>query len=124
MKGLIRYSIELESGLEYYKVHLTIINSMLPVQLTPTEIEVLATFLSVPEGIKQNYIFNTGSRAYVKAKLNISASGLSNYLKPLINKGFIIKDKDTKLLSVNSLVVPEETVQLYNFKISKNEVQF
>ena len=101
---------------EYYKKHLFIINHILPVQLTPKEVEVLAIFMSLEGDIAKD-LFGTSARKIVKDKLNLSAGGLGNYLEQLRKKGFIIGDsKDLKILPI---LIPEKDKQEYHFLLEE-----
>jgi DNA-binding CsgD family transcriptional regulator len=94
----------------YYAKHLAIINPMLPISLTPKEIEVLASFMSLSGDIA-NDRFGTTARKLIMDKLSISISGLGNYLKSLKDKGFI---KGNKILPI---LFPEEEIQDYRFRL-------
>lgn len=112
---------ELKVGLgEYYNIHLTIINSILPVKLTDKEIEVLAGFMSLDKNIIENDMFNTLARKKVKEKLdNMSAGALGNHLKSMIEKGFLTKDDITNKITIKDFLIPEDDWQGYQFKIVK-----
>jgi hypothetical protein len=114
---IIRKALKL-SREEYYKKHLFLINHILPIQMTPREAEVLATFMSLEGDISRDP-FGTSGRKIVREKLNISSGGLGNYLEQLKSKGFII-DKE-KELSIISILIPEKKVQGYQFKLEVNE---
>jgi hypothetical protein len=100
---------------KYYETHLSIINGVLPVKLTPMEITVLAAFMSLEE---YNDKFCTSARKIVKAKLNLSDGGLGNYLKSLREKKFIM-DKDNMIVIFRPLI-PTQDEQTYSFKLIKN----
>lgn len=95
----------------YYIKHLSIINPLLPVSLTPKEIEVLASFMAL-KGDIANDRFGTTARKIVMDKLSISLSGLGNYLKSLKDKKFI---KDDIILPI---LFPQEHFQEYQFKLT------
>ena len=82
---------------DYYKIHLNIINTLLPEQsrMVNKEIGVLATFMSLDKSIIEEDMFNTLARKQVKAKLNLSAGGLGNHLKSLIEKKHLSKNEIT-----------------------------
>jgi len=103
---------------DYYKIHLNIINSILPVKLTSKELEVLAVFMSLEGDIKKDP-FGTSGRKIVMSIVGISPGGLGNYLHSLKKKGFIniVNNK----LNILNILIPEEKNQFYEFKISKNE---
>lgn len=96
---------------KYYMKHLALINPLLPVGLTPKEIEVLAAFMAL-KGDIANDRFGTTARKLVMEKLSLSLSGLGNYLKSLKDKRFI---KDDVILP---LLFPDEQMQEYRFKLT------
>mgnify|MGYP003108959002 CR=1 FL=1 len=107
---------------EYYEKHLSIINPLLPTQLTVKEISVLAAFMSLSEEITEDDVFNTLARKKVKKALKLSAGGLSNYLDALIKKGFVNKSDITKRITIKEYLIPDPIAQGYQFKIIlKNE---
>lgn len=104
---------------EYFTTHLSIINPMLPQKLTPKEIEVLGTFMSLKGDIAQVDRFGTSCRKIVKAKLNLSDGGLGNYIKSLKDKGFIVKsDEEVGVLKIPQFLFAEKSSQGYMFKIA------
>lgn len=107
---------------EYYKIHLTIINSLLPTKMTDKELEVVAAFLSLSPDIIEDGYFNPLARKKVLNILNISAAGLSNHLKSLIDKGFlsktIVEDVVTSI-TIKEFLIPENDNQGYKFKLTK-----
>jgi DNA-binding MarR family transcriptional regulator len=94
----------------YYEVHLQLVNALLPVKLTPKEVEVLAAFMSLDGDIGRDR-FGTTARKMIKEKLGLSDGGLGNYLKALKEKGFV-KDGE-----VNKLLGADEKEQVYIFKL-------
>lgn len=102
---------------DYYKVHLEIINALLPIKLSGKEIEVLAGFMSLEKNLTSTDMFNTVTRKMVKDKLKgMSAGSLSNHLKSMLDKGFLTKD-DHGLIEVKSFLFPEENAQGYQLKL-------
>jgi len=57
-------------------MHLSIINSLLPVQLTPKKIEVLAAFMDYHCYEEEKNLFSTDNRRDVRARLGLSNGGL------------------------------------------------
>lgn len=107
------------SGLEYYKVHLLLINPLLPVKLTEKEAEVLAGFLSL-EGDLRSDPFSTTGRKIVMERVGIkSAGGLGNYLNQLQRKGFLKASKGS--FDIIPIVIPDSTSMNYNFKLTQND---
>lgn len=106
---IVRKTLKI-STLEYYSTHLKIINPLLPVQLTPKEIEILAHFMSF-NGSISNDRFGTTARNIVKKKMNITTAGVSNYMRSLKNKSFIIGN------DILPILFPENGEQLYQIKL-------
>jgi DNA-binding MarR family transcriptional regulator len=103
----------------YYNLHLQIINAVLPVRLTDKELEVLSAFMSLDKKLIEENYFNPLARKIVLKKLNLSAAGLSNHLKSMIDKGFLVKNNMTNLITIKQFLLPEEDGQGYQFKIIK-----
>ena len=103
---------------EYYEKHLHIINQFLPVQLTKTEIKVLAGFMSLKGDLVEKDRFGTQARKDIMETLNMSTGGLGNHLKSLKDNGFIYVDSNKKL-QINEHLIPDDSIQGYQFKIEK-----
>lgn len=97
----------------YYETHLSLINCILPVKMTPMEIKVLSRFMSLDGDISRER-FGTSARKLVKEELNIKPAGMSNYLRSLKDKGFIKMNNQIEILP---LLFPEKDVQEYKFKL-------
>lgn len=95
---------------DYFIQHLAIVNSVLPVKLTPKEIEVLGTFMSFTGELGERR-FEATARKIVMDKLGLSPGGLSNYLKSLKDKGFV---KNNEILDI---LFPEKEEQIIVFKL-------
>jgi hypothetical protein len=106
---IIQQAFKVENQ-EYYNMHLQIVNAILPVKLTDKELD--------KNIIEENY-FNPVARKKVLKKLDLSAAGLSNHLKSMINKGFLIKNNITNAITIKEFLLPEEDGQGYQFKIVK-----
>lgn len=102
---------------KYYETHLSIINGVLPIRLTPMEITVLAAFMALDGDIVNNDRFCTSARKIVKDKLSLSDGGLGNYLKTFRTRGFI-RNKDGKEI-IFPILVPDSNEQEYSFKLTK-----
>ena len=117
----IKKSLQLTKE-QYYETHLSIINPILPNNLTPMEIKVLAAFMSLDGSISESeYRFGTTARKMVKARLEISDAGVSNYMTQLIEKGFLIEKEvegeKKKKIDILSILLPEKNEQIYMFKL-------
>jgi DNA-binding MarR family transcriptional regulator len=102
----------------YYEKHLYIIHHFFPESLTPKQIEVLACFMSLDNEMAHIERFGTYCRKLVMDKTGLQPGGLGNYLKQLIEKEYIFKDKD-KGYSLNPWIVPDHNSQIYQFRIDK-----
>lgn len=100
---------------EYFKKHLLIINPLLPIPLQKNEIEVLAAFIEVQETLGE-LTFETTGRKEVREKLGLSYGGLGNYLKKLKDKGYLLVNKNGKLV-MRDILIPQEGWQGYQFKL-------
>jgi len=78
---------------KYFEVHLQIVNALLPVKLTPKEVEVLAAFMSLDGDIAMDR-FGTTARKMIKKLLHLSDGGLGNYMKSFKDKKFIVATED------------------------------
>lgn len=99
---------------DYFITHLSLVNCLLPIKLTPMEIEVIAAFMSLEGDIAQ-YRFGPSAKKLVMTQCKISPAGLSNYIGSLTIKGFLIKTGD--VTSILPLLIPENNQQLYLFKL-------
>jgi len=96
----------------YYKTHLMIINPLLPINLTPKEIELLTHFMVLNGSIAHDR-FGTTGRKLVKERMKLSSASMSNYMKGLRDKGFI---NDNEIISI---LFPDTQKQEYYFKLTK-----
>ncbi len=117
---IIQKSFKLDKQ-QYYQKHIEIINTFLPIQLTEKEIEILSHFLSLEKNIIEEDVFNSFARKIVKGKLNLSAGGLGNHLKSMIEKGFLDRNEITNRIYIKGFLIPEENTQGYQIKISKQD---
>lgn len=101
--------------LDFYKTHLSIVNCIIPVKLTPTEVEVLAAFMAL-EGDIAEYRFSSGGRKIVKDRLGLSSSSLSGHLGNMLLKEFIKKD-ELERIHIWPLLIPEDSQQIYRLRI-------
>jgi len=99
---------------EYYSTHLSLINALLPIKLTPKEVEVLALFMTF-KGELANDRFGTTGKKIVRDKLKLSQPGLANYMKSLISKGFLKKINGG--IQILPILQPEKEYQMYQFKL-------
>jgi len=99
---------------EYYITHLSLINPLLPIKLTPKEIEVLAIFMSFSGELELDR-FGTTGKALVRERLDLSHPGLANYMKSLLTKGFV--QKENNRLKILPILHPEKSSQLYQIQL-------
>ena len=104
---IIRKKLVLKDEL-FFRQHLEIVSAVLPVKLTDKEIDVLSIFM-----FKGN--FSKESRKYVREKLNLSSASLSNYIRYLLNKGYIIRGNDD-IFKFNNLIKADKVIK-YNFEL-------
>jgi DNA-binding MarR family transcriptional regulator len=103
---------------DFYTKHLNIISNFLPVEFTPKEIDVVASFMSLEGDIAKDR-FGTSARKIVREELGISPGGLGNYLRSLKKKNLIVDvDGTTK---IQPLLSPATSQQMYMFKLVKDE---
>lgn len=103
---------------KFYETHLAIINGLLPIRITPKEIEVLARFMSF-SGDLSTARFGTTARKMVKQALGLSDGGLGNYLRALKEKGFIaVSENPPYELTINPLLIPNPDRQEYRFLLT------
>ena len=114
---------------DYYKVHLSIINQILPLQfkrMTPKEIEFIADFLCLEGEEIEEYRFNPRAKKKVMARMQITPAGMSNYIDNLVEKQFLIRDENNKI-KIIPLLIPEKEVQMYMVRLenqSKEKIEF
>lgn len=109
----IRKLLQLDK-IKYYETHLSLINCVLPAKMTPTEIKVIAQFMSLEGDIAQ-YRFGPSGKKIVRKELDLSPAGLSNYMSSLTEKGFLTKTGD--IISIHPILVPEKIEQQYSFRL-------
>ena len=102
------------SAIDYYTIHLSIVNTLFQKKLTHKEIEVLAFFMTLDGDIVTRR-FETTSRKIAKQSLGLSDAGLSNYIRTLTEKGFLYKKDNT--LQIVPQLHPKNDYQEYQIKI-------
>jgi len=106
---------------DYYRVHMELINPILPVKLSPKEIEILSIFMSFTGTLAENRFCTTG-RKMVRDKLFLSHQSLSNYIINLTKKGFIKEEEDeSDNLTLLPILFPNDKEQVYLLKIIKKD---
>lgn len=101
---------------KFYIQHVNIINSVMPVKLTPKEAEVLALFMSFTGSIAEDR-FGTTPRKIVRTKLKLSHGGLGNYLSYLKKKKFIVEEQGNMVIKP-FLFPKNNSEQSYSFKLT------
>ncbi len=113
------------SETEYYETHLSLLNCALPKQakMTPTEIKVLATLMTLRGDVVKYGIGSTARKVMMeRTNLNkpLSPAGLSNYIKSLFTKGVLYKTEN-KELHIHPVIKVAPESQVYMFKlVNKN----
>jgi len=109
LKKVLRLSSD-----DYYTTHLNLMNCILPVKMTPREIEVMAAFMSL-EGDIALYRFGPSAKKIVMKRLNLSPAGLSNFMGTLLGKGFLIQKGDA--ITIYPMLNLQPNEQIYMFKL-------
>lgn len=99
---------------DYFRVHMEIINPLLPIKLSPKEIEILAIFMTFTGTLEQDKFSTTGKKI-VREKLKLSHQSLSNYIASLVKKGFLV-ESDNKL-ELRPILFPHKEEQTYLIKL-------
>ena len=103
---------------EYYETHLSIINCLLPVKMTPMETKVIAAFMSLEGDIAQHR-FGPSAKKIIMQELDLSPAGLSNYIRSLLSKGFLEKRAD--MINFFPVLIPEPDEQFYLLKLQRQD---
>ena len=111
---VIQRDFELEK-LEFYKTHLRIVNAILPVNITNKELEIMAEFLILPKELTNGNMFNTLARREVIKRLGLNDGGMSNHIKNMKKKGYIVKQGE--YYGIAPALLPDQEVQGYNLKL-------
>ena len=98
---------------DYFETHLSLVNCVLPKKMTPKEIEVLAAFMCL-EGRYAGYRFSTPSRKQVMLACGMTPQSMSNHIKSLKDKGFLIENGMVEILP---LLIPEKNQQDYRIRL-------
>ena len=107
--------------LKYYETHLSLLNCILPVKMTPMEVKVIASFMSLTGEIAK-YRFGPTAKKMVMNSIDtdkpLSPAGLSNYIVSLKKKRFLREEGD--IVTIYPLLIPEENEQAYKFMLVNN----
>jgi len=113
---IVQKEIEL-SRLDYYRLHLSLVNCFLPKKLTNKEIDILSEFMCLD--IDDNERFNTSSRREVIDRLGKTLkTNISNYLSSMLRKGVLVKENG--IFNISMFIFPDKVSQGYQFKIINN----
>lgn len=104
---------------KYFEIHLSLINPLLPVTLTPKEIEVLARFMAL-EGDIATDRFGTSAKKIIKQELNLTDGGLSNYMGSLKRKT-VLYINPAGVLTIQPAMLCDDTEQQYQFKLQNQD---
>lgn len=116
--AVIQKALTLENE-EFYRQHLTIINTLLSLDLTEKEIEVLGAFMSLDKSLIKEDMFNTLTRKMVRERKGLSPGGLGNYLKSFVIKKIATKNELTRKITIKPYLHPDEVMQGYRIKLVK-----
>lgn len=111
---------------EFTKVHLNILNALLPNKMTNKEIDVLVEFINLESTIiKIDGVFGSSSKKVVRKSLSMSSSQLNNIIKSLTDKKMIYLDKGNlairSYLNIKPIRGNEPYNIIYNFKLELND---
>jgi DNA-binding MarR family transcriptional regulator len=109
----IKKLLRLEES-DYYETHLALVNCVLPVKMTPMELKVLAGFMGLKGDIAL-IRFGPSGKKIIMQKLDLSTSGMSNYITQLQKKGFLIRRGD--VMDILPILIPNPESQTYLFKL-------
>jgi hypothetical protein len=84
--------------------------------MTQMEIKVLAWFMSFTGELLSDRFSATGKKI-VREKLSLSHQGLSNYMRVLEEKKFLIQNEGS--LTILPILYPENVEQIYMIKLIK-----
>lgn len=113
-------TIQFNDPSEYHEMHFKLLNVILPEsrKLTNKEVEVLVVVLGL-EGDTTRYPFGTTARKIIMERTGVKKSGLSNYIKTLLEKGFIVEDAIGEL-KINSHFMPGKDTSSYQLTFNLN----
>ncbi len=120
MDNIIRKKMSF-NRLEYFKKYIEIVSIILNVPLVEMEINVLASFLSLDKGITEDYMFNTVARKKVMESLKLSPGGLSNYIRSLISKGYLLKSEINDSIKIRSGLFLKNDLQDFQIRLVNND---
>jgi hypothetical protein len=103
------------SYVEFYILHIHLLNAFAKEKLTPKAIEILAYFMSLKGDIAEER-FNTLARKFVKQKFGIGNAGLSNYIREMKDKGFIYEN-DKGVLDIIPALKAKDSENMYMFSL-------
>lgn len=109
------------STVQYYKMHLKIVSSIVETGLTPKEIEVLAHFMAQDYNIIKDEMINTLSRKKVMEDLDIKAAGLTNHIISMVNKKVLFQDEITKKYTLNPFLKINNEKQIYTIYLENED---
>lgn len=79
------------------------------------EIKVMASFMSLKGDIGEER-FGATAKKLIKKTLDISTSGLSNYMRSLISNKFLLEGQGGSI-TILPILFPEDNEQVYYFKL-------
>lgn len=108
------------SNIEYYQKHLELVRVIYGYDIQDREIDLISAFLSLDKRLTARDEFNTNAKKEVRKILKLSDSSMSNLIKSLVNKGFIIKDSLSGLLNIVDKLRPSDIATGYKVMIIKS----
>jgi DNA-binding MarR family transcriptional regulator len=106
---------------EYLLKHLEVLNSIIPVKLSPTERQMIAILLDREEDLVLNDLLSKEVRKKLREELNMSYQNLSARLKRLKNEGFIYLDPADNKWKLIKFLLPDPSGRIEYVIIVKDK---
>lgn len=103
---------------DYLTQHFRLLNAVLPDPIGGKEIETLVNFLLLE--VDDRFRFDSRQRRKVREVMGLTPSGISNYIRSLFNKSFLVhvKEEDGRgTYRLNPKFRPDTSQQLYVFML-------
>lgn len=101
---------------DFYRVHMHIVNALLPIKLSTKEIDILTAFMSFTGTLAEDRFSTTGKKI-VRETLGISNQVLWNHINALRDKKLIYLN-DKNVLIINPVLFPKDLLnQKYSIEL-------
>lgn len=103
-------TIECKNKIQFYTKFISLINAVYKKekQINDTQIAILAIALSLDGELNKNNRFNTTARAFIREKLKLGISNLTNNLKVLKDKNILYVNEHGNLAIHQSLLLVDD----------------